>query len=647
MLSPEQLTHEAGKTLRRLLPRLDSVKLKKRERAVLVQRLEDQFPRAFALLYALYGDQYDFYYHVQQTFDAVVRLYQQRPAALKELDAQRESDPAWFQGERMVGGVCYVDLFAGDLQGIRDKMPYFEELGLTYLHLMPLFAVPEGKSDGGYAVSDFRTVNPALGTMAQLADLAADLRARGISLVLDFVFNHTSDEHVWAKKALAGDADYQDFYRMFPDRALPDQYSRHLREIFPEQSPGSFTWNATLGKWVWTTFNHFQWDLNYANPAVFTAMLEEMLFLANQGVEVLRLDAVAFVWKQLGTTCENLPQAHQIIQAYNALVRIAAPAMIFKSEAIVHPDNVASYISSDECPISYNPTMMALLWEALATREVRLLRHSMSKRFEIAPDCAWVNYVRVHDDIGWSFADEDAAEIGINGFDHRQFLNQFYTGQFPGSFATGVPFNFNPITRDMRICGMGASLAGLEQGIAQENATYIEHAIRRVLLIHSVILSAGGIPLIYLGDEIATRNDYRYHDVPQKADDNRWVHRPAFDWARADKRHDASTLEGRVFQPLQRLIQIRKSNPVFAGNRTLFFDTGNAHVLGYVHNRQLLALANFSDFEQTVSRAVLDVYWPTAGGAVDLVTGTALAAGDVRLQPYQFVWLVAGDTDAS
>lgn len=647
MLSPEQLTHEAGKTLRRLLPRLDSVKLKKRERAVLVQRLEAQFPRAFALLYALYGDQYDFYYHVQQTFDAVVRLYQQRTAALKKLDAQRESDPAWFQHERMVGGVCYVDLFAGDLQGIRDKIPYFEELGLTYLHLMPLFAAPEGKSDGGYAVSDFRTVNSVLGTMAQLADLAADLRAHGISLVLDFVFNHTSDEHVWAKKALAGDADYQDFYRMFPDRTLPDQYSRHLREIFPEQSPGSFTWNATLGKWVWTTFNHFQWDLNYANPAVFTAMLEEMLFLANQGVEVLRLDAVAFVWKQLGTTCENLPQAHQIIQAYNALVRIAAPAMIFKSEAIVHPDNVASYISSEECPISYNPTMMALLWEALATREVKLLRHSMSKRFEIAPDCAWVNYVRVHDDIGWSFADEDAAEIGINGFDHRQFLNQFYTEQFPGSFATGVPFNFNPITRDMRICGMGASLAGLEQGIKQENATYIEHAIRRVLLIHSVILSTGGIPLIYLGDEIATRNDYRYRDDPAKADDSRWVHRPVFDWARADKRHDGSTLEGRVFQPLQRLLQIRKSNPVFAGNRALFFDTGNAQVLGYVHNRQLLALANFSDFDQTISRAVLDVYWPIAGGAVDLVTDTALAAGDVRLQPYQFMWLAAGDAGAS
>jgi amylosucrase len=637
MLTGEERARAAQITLQRLLPRL---KLKKREREVFVQRLETHFPRAFDLLYQIYGDQYDFFYHLQRLFDAVAEMYAQRPADLKKLDQQRENHPDWFLSEQMMGGVCYVDLFADTLIGIREKIPYFQALGLTYLHLMPLFKAPVGNSDGGYAISDYRQVNPDLGTMADLAELATDLRQHGISLVLDFVFNHTSDEHIWAQRALAGDEEYQTFYRLFPDRTLPDRYEQHLREIFPEQAPGSFTFNGKLQKWVWTTFNRFQWDLNYANPAVFTAMLEEMLFLANQGVEVLRLDAVAFVWKQLGTTCENLPQAHWIIRAFNALVHIAAPAMVFKSEAIVHPDFVDDYIDVQECQISYNPTMMALIWEALATREVRLLRHSMSKRFDLPPGTAWVNYVRVHDDIGWSFADEDAAELGINGFDHRQFLNQFYTGRFPGSFAAGLPFNYNPITLDMRISGMCASLAGLEQGQQQNNDLLIEYALRRIIMIHGIILSAGGIPLIYLGDEIATTNDYSYRDDPSKAADSRWVHRPAFDWDRAENRTDTTTAAGRVFQTLQRLITIRKTHPVFATGQALFFDTGNPHVLGFVHNRDLLVLANFSDFEQCVDRALLSAYWTFPDQAVDLVAAALLAAESrVCLQPYQLLWL--------
>ena len=379
MLTPENLTREAQITLNRLLPRLENVRLKKKDKAVFIDRLEAHFPHAFQLLHALYGDRYDFFYHLEQIFDVLAQTWAERSSDLKALDARREVNPLWFQSEQMVGGVCYVDLFAEDLNGLRDRIPYFKSLGLTYLHLMPLFKAPEGKSDGGYAVSDYRQVNPALGTMDDLTALAAALRQEGISLVLDFVFNHTSNEHPWALQALAGDEAYQDYYWLFEGRSLPDQYEQNLREIFPDQAPGSFTYNETLNKWLWTTFNHFQWDLNYSNPAVFTAMLGEMLFLANQGVEALRLDAVAFIWKQMGTTCENLPQAHQIIQAYNALVSIAAPAMIFKSEAIVHPEYVASYIHHDECQISYNPTMMALLWEALATREVKLLRHSMSK----------------------------------------------------------------------------------------------------------------------------------------------------------------------------------------------------------------------------------------------------------------------------
>ncbi|MBU1749671.1 MAG: amylosucrase, partial [Chloroflexi bacterium] len=402
--SEEHMNRQAQRSLERLLPRLQA-RFADTEPAIwepFQARLENHFERLFDLLLRLYGDQYDFFYHLEAILETAAHLWLARPSELKALDAQREADPHWFQSAKMLGGVCYVDLFASDLAGIRARIPYFEELGLNYLHLMPLFLAPAGDNDGGYAVSSYREVNPTLGTMDQLIDLAAELRRCGISLVLDLVYNHTSDEHEWAKHALAGDVDYQEYYLMFPDRRMPDAYDAHLREIFPDTRRGSFTYRPEIDRWVWTTFHSFQWDLNYRNPVVFNRVAEEMLFLANAGVEVLRLDAVAFTWKQLGTSCENLPEAHLLIQAFNALARIAAPALLFKSEAIVHPDDVARYIAPTECQLSYNPLLMALLWETLATREVRLLQLSMQRRFAIDPGCAWVNYVRCHDDIGWT-----------------------------------------------------------------------------------------------------------------------------------------------------------------------------------------------------------------------------------------------------
>ncbi|MCB0106390.1 MAG: alpha-amylase family protein, partial [Caldilineaceae bacterium] len=435
-------SHEANRTLARIRPWLAyefAEHLSTPAWQEFEQRLVAHFPRLFHLLVALYGDHYDLFYHLTQVVTLAAHSWLERSPDLKALDREREANPTWFQSEKMIGGVCYVDLFAGDLQALRKKIPYFKELGLTYLHLMPLFKAPEGDSDGGYAVSDYRTVDARLGTMADLRALADALRKAGISLVLDFVFNHTADEHRWAQAALAGDADHEEYYYFFPDRTMPDAYDRTLREIFPDQHPGSFSYRDENNKWVWTTFNTFQLDLNYRNPMVFYEMAGEMLFLANVGCEVLRLDALAFIWKELGTSCESLPKAHQLVQAFNALLRIAAPSLLFKSEAIVHPDEVAKYIGEEECQLSYNPLLMALLWNSLATREVRLLRHAMSYRFQIPAESAWVNYIRCHDDIGWTFDDGDAGALGINGYDHRRFLNNFYTGRFTGSFARGLP----------------------------------------------------------------------------------------------------------------------------------------------------------------------------------------------------------------
>jgi len=640
------MNRQARRSLDRILPRLKSSFA---EAAPAVwepfqTRLKANFETLFDLLLHLYGGQYDFFYHLESILETTARMWLARPAELKTLDAQCEADPLWFQSQEMLGGVCYVDLFAGDLAGIRAKIPYFKELGLTYLHLMPLFLSPAEENDGGYAVNSYRDVNPALGTMDQLAELVTDLRREGISLVLDFVCNHTSDEHEWARCAQAGDPECQEYYFIFPDRQMPDTYDVHLREIFPDVRRGSFTYHPDMDRWAWTTFHSFQWDLNYRNPVVFNRMAEEMLFLANIGVEVLRLDAVAFVWKQLGTPCENLPEAHLLIQAFNALARMAAPTLLFKSEAIIHPDEVARYIAPNECQLSYNPLLMALLWETLATREVRLLQYSMQKRLKINPYCAWVNYVRGHDDIGWTFSDEDAAQLGINGFDHRRFLNAFYTGRFEGSFARGLPFQFNPRTRDARISGTCASLAGLEKALREETETEVELAIQRILLVHSIILTIGGIPLIYLGDEVGTLNDYRYRDDPTKAADSRWVHRPVADWGRIARRTEESTIEGRIYSKLRRLIELRKENPAFAGGETEIVDTDNPHVFGYVRHhddQRVLVLASFTEQEQRIAANELRLHG-LSYIFTDLVTGKQITSDeDFTLGPYQFVWLKA------
>jgi len=636
------LRFEANYTLQRVLPRI----LKKYQKFIqrdqttwqmFLNRLENHFPRLFEILYPIYGGVYDTIFHLENLVDAMAESWINRPVELRILDQDRENNPVWFQSEKMMGAVCYVDLFAGDLSRFKEKIPYLKELGITYLHLMPLFSCPEGENDGGYAISSYREVRSDLGSTSQLKELASELQENGVSLVLDFVFNHTSNEHEWAVKAKQGDEVFEKYYWIFPDRKIPDQYETHLREIFPDEHPGAFTYFKDIQKWVWTTFHSYQWDLNYQNPAVFVSMAREMLALANLGVDALRLDAVAFIWKQMGTNCENLPEAHLIIQAFNLVARIAAPGLIFKSEAIVHPDDVVKYISPTECQISYNPLLMALLWESLATRQVRLLKHSMKKRLTIPDGCSWVNYVRCHDDIGWTFSDDDAADLWMNGYDHRQFLNEFYRGRFPGSFARGMPFQENPKTGDCRISGTCASLAGLEKAITQETSMEIELAIKRILLIHGVILTMGGIPLLYLGDEIGLLNDYTYRDDPGKKDDSRWVHRPKFNWQKTEKRQIAGTVEQKIFGGLLDLIRIRKENPVFANLNTEMLDLNNEHVLGYKkpdRTDTIYILANFSERPQKIP--LTDLALPTGTALSNLQIGDFPNKKEIPLKPYEF-----------
>jgi amylosucrase len=624
----------------RIVTRLDQRFLGQERWDVFRERLMRTFPELYPLLMELYGDQYDVHLFMEQLILDVWESFRIRPEQLFSPKGGRSDGIPWHLSSGTVGAVCYVDLFAGSFRSLAEKVDYLTGLGITYLHLMPMYRSPREASDGGYAVADYRSFQDGIGTAEELRLLADTLHRSGIVLSLDFVLNHTSQDHVWARSALAGDPHYQRFYYIFTDKKEVAEYSAHLRDIFPEVRKGSFTWSDTLEAWVWTTFNSYQWDLNYRNPQVFRAMIREMLFLANAGADVLRFDAVAFMWKEKGTRCESLPKVHTLIKAFKKAAGLAVPQLIFKSEAIVHPDEVLQYIHADECELSYNPLLMAELWEAAAVRNPVLLRRSIRRRLEIEEGCAWVNYVRCHDDIGWTFDDGDAAAVGMDGYSHRKFLNDFYTGRFPGSYAAGLPFQENIETGDCRISGTCASLAGLERASEAHDPQLIEHAVRRIVLLHGLAASAGGFPLLYLGDETAMRNDYSFADRPDYQSDSRWVHRIAFDWSRAEMIPEEQSPAGEVYRALKNLYAVRKHEPAFNGTSMRVVDGDHRWILGFSRTGpqyDLLVLANFSDQPQQLSGSVL-FSGRQELKLLDILTGRIIE-GAVVMEPWELLWL--------
>jgi amylosucrase len=507
-------------------------------------------------------------------------------------------------------------------------------------------------NDGGYAVTDYGTVQPALGTMDDLRRLAGDLRADGMALCVDVVLNHTAREHVWAQAAMAGDADKLAYYRTFPDRTEPDAFEQTLPDVFPDTAPGNFSWVPELGRWVWTTFNPYQWDLDYTNPEVFRAMAEVMLDLAHAGVDVLRLDAVPFLWKRKGTNSQNQPEVHQLLQAFRAAMRIAAPAVAFKAEAIVSPRDLVTYLGTGrhegkECDLAYNNQLMVLSWSSLASGHVALMTHALRSMPPLPPGAGWVTYVRCHDDIGWAVTDEDAAAAGEDGYLHRRFLADFYAGDFAGSSARGARFQPDPRTGEARTSGMAASLAGIDIALEGDDAAALELGIRRVLLLYAVAFAAGGLPLIYMGDELGLRNDAAWADDPAHRDDNRWMHRPPMDWAAAERRHDARSPEGRLWSGIRRLIAARRSTrAVHAHAATHPVWTHNPRVFGLLRfhaGERLLLIANFTADEQPVGLAVVGEHGFRLDDEAAEPDGRALVideGGDALvLAPYQHLWL--------
>jgi len=648
----EQVSHSL---LNRILDQLKP-EIRKKDLRHFYTRLGANFYAIHSLFHKLYGKRDDFEQQLQRLAEVLAVNYIKRSKELKELDIQRENDHNWFLSQEWVGMALYANAFAKDLQGLGKHLPYLQELGVNLLHVMPILKCPPGASDGGYAVSDYRNVDERVGTLQDVNELSSKLRARDMLLVLDVVVNHVSDQHEWAHKAREGDPVYQDYFYTFPDRDIPDMFEETMPEIFPETSPGNFTWDERMGRWVMTVFNHYQWDLNYSNPSVFIEMLDILLFWANQGADILRLDAVAFLWKKIGTISQNEQEAHLILQLLKDCCQVTAPGVLFIAEAIVAPVEIIKYFGEDaviakECEIAYNATFMALLWDAVATRNTKLLEQGIRSLPSKLDRATWLNYVRCHDDIGLGFDDADVIRAGYEPRSHRQFLLDYFTGHYEASLSRGQPFGRNEKNGDARIAGSLASLVGLETALEQNDATAIQNCVDLILLLHGLIMSFGGIPLLYYGDEIGMLNDFSYMEDKEKANDTRWIHRPVIDWNKVERRHQDGTPEKQLFEGIARMIAVRKDTPAFAdfNNRELIA-TDNPHLFAFTRSNTLemgdhvLVVANFDASPQSLSldglgsRGLFDLE-----RLRDLYTGEApsLFKDQLVIPPFHFYWLTS------
>ena len=608
----------------------------KAEFATRFRRHEDELKWLYSELYHSNEKAYESF------TDMLYRCWEERPESLRRLDREREECPGWYRRHDLTGMQMYVDAFAGTLQGVRKKLDYIADCGVGCLHLMPLLESPADRSDGGYAVSDFRRVQPELGTMEDLRSLTEDCHGRGIAVCLDFVMNHTSEDHEWAKRARAGENEYRDRYFFYDNWEIPNAYEQTVPQVFPATAPGNFTWCPEAGKVVMTTFHPYQWDLNYMNPAVFNDMTDNLLNLCNHGVDLIRLDAVPYIWKALGTTCRNLPQVHTLVRMIRMACEIVCPGTLLLGEIVMEPDQVAPYfgtVDKPECHLLYNVTTMATLWHTVATRDARLLAHQTEQLFRLPREFTFLNYLRCHDDIGWGLDYGFLRRFGQEEIPHKKFLNDYLTGKWENSPARGELYNDDPRLGDARLCGTTASLCGVEAARESGNTAAMSKALRLDTMLHAFMFTLSGMPVLYSGDEIARENDNSYHDDPLKQADSRYLHRGHMDWEKAERKKK-TTVEGRMFAAIRKMEKIRAAHAVFdPEGDTWLLDTRNPHVLcigRYRLGEQLLALFNFGEEPQTVQLGDGKSYTDLISGKEGDAMAVKVGAGDFRWLLHQF-----------
>lgn len=599
------------------------------------QRMEKHQDELRWLYMELYGNDAMYAELCEQMHD----YYLKRSTELKKRDIKKEKNPDWFKEKEMLGMMLYIDNFAGNLKGVEKKLAYLKECNVNCLHLMPFLDTPKGKSDGGYAVADFRKVRPDLGTMKDLARLTEKCHENGMNVCMDFVMNHTSEEHEWAKRARAGEGEYMSRYFFYDNGDIPARYEETVPQVFPTTAPGNFTWLPEIGHYVLTTFYPYQWDLNYRNPRVFNEMMYNFLFLANQGMDIIRIDAVPYIWKELGTSCRNLKEVHTIVRMMRMIAEIVCPSVILLGEVVMEPEKVVPYfgtVEKPECHMLYNVTTMATTWNSIATRDIRLLKKQMDIVSRLPKQYTFLNYLRCHDDIGWGLDFDTMKQWGMEEPSHKRYLNDYFTGKIAGSISRGELYNDDPVTQDARFCGTTASMCGIEAAGFEGNAEKMQTAIQEDLMLHAYMLTQSGIPMLYSGDELGQVNDYSYKDDAEKASDSRYLHRGAFLWELADKRKDLSTVQGQLFQMLNRLEQIRRQENVFSQEAEVYtYDVHNDSILGILREykgERFIALFNFSENEQTA--------WMQEEGIFrNLVNGEIVEVKDPVLKGYEFVWM--------
>ncbi len=572
--------------------------------------------------------------------DKMEVFYQERNKTLKAQDKKREAHPDWYKRNDMLGMMFYIDNFAGNMKGVQSKLDYIEQCNVNYIHLMPFLETPKGRSDGGYAVSDFRKVQKELGTMEDLADLTEACHKKGVNVCMDFVMNHTSEDHEWAKKARQGDGEYMSRYFFFDNSYIPSLYEQTVPQVFPTTAPGNFTWLAEEGKFVMTTFYPYQWDLNYKNPRVFNEMMYNFLYLANQGIDIIRIDAVPYIWKELNTSCRNLPQVHTIVRMMRMIGEIVCPGILLLGEVVMEPEKVVPYfgtVEKPECHMLYNVTTMATTWHTVATRDVRLLKKQLDIVNSLPKDYVFLNYLRCHDDIGWGLDYGTLMTEGIGERSHKKYLNDYFQGYAGESNSRGELYNADPITGDARFCGTTASMCGVEKAGFEQDEKAMEKAVRMDITLHAYMFMQSGIPVLYGGDEIGQVNDYTYKEDPDKAADSRYIHRGAMNWKLAENISKPDTVEAKIFHGLERLEKIRKGEKVFMSTAdTWTIETWDPSVLcigRYLDGEKIIGLFNFSEFDKTA--------WinETDGDYVDLVSGEKRKAAGVDIPGYGFYYL--------
>ena len=567
------------------------------------------------------------------------RYYDLRKESLKALDLKREKEGEWYRSRDMVGMMMYIDNFAGDLKGVQEKLPYLEKCNVNYIHLMPFLDSPKGRSDGGYAVADFRRVKPELGTMDDLAELADKCHEKGISLCMDFVMNHTSEDHEWAVKARQGDGEYMSRYFFYADPSIPAEYEKTVPQVFPATAPGNFTWLPEIGHYVMTTFYPYQWDLNYRNPRVFNEMMYNFLYLANQGMDIIRIDAVPYIWKELGTNCRNLQQVHTIVRMMRMIGEIVCPGIVLLGEVVMEPEKVAPYfgtVEKPECHMLYNVTTMATTWNTVATRDVRLLKKQMDIVCSLPKEYTFLNYLRCHDDIGWGLDYATLSEWGMKEVPHKKYLNDYFQGRTEGSVSRGELYNEDPVTGDARFCATTASMCGIESAGFEQNAEKMGRAVVKDIMLHAYMFTLSGIPMLYSGDEIGQVNDYTYKDDPDKAPDSRYIHRGKFCWDLAENIKKEGSVQEKIFHALTRLEEVRRKDAVFGADAEVYTkdysDTSILWIVRKTEGRELHAVFNFSDEEK-------EIWMPAAAEYTDLLTGKKEMIEKSRVQSWDFLWL--------